>query len=249
MLASFMSGNACVSHSPPHSSLFYSPTAIKRSRSTGDRSPLLFVAIWTNACLWMFYGVFIEAIHPIATTNFTGFLSGSYFLLTFYAYASPVAKTRFAQYFVLALSFVLSTATYCFFFPSPDTSRTQAHLGALCTLVTIAVYAAPLSTVLRALRLRSPKPISLFFALVGTLNSVLWGAYGILTADAWVYIPSVLGVFMCLTQAAVFFWFAVGRGGLEGGKESRGEGFGGKALFDFLSLQGDGGKEMQAALL
>lgn len=48
------------------------------------------------------------------------------------------------------------------------------------------MYASPLGTVLRAVQLKSNKPISLFFALVGSLNSILWTGYGLLTDDPWV---------------------------------------------------------------
>lgn len=33
------------------------------------------------------YGIFVNAFHPIATTNLVGFLSGSYFLFVFHQYA------------------------------------------------------------------------------------------------------------------------------------------------------------------
>jgi len=216
---------ACYAFSPPPHPLPLPPSnphiAIKRSHTTGDRSPLLFVAIWTNACLWIFYGIFTHAVHPIATTNITGFLSGSYFLSIFHTYAPPLAKTRLAQAFTLAASLVTFIGIYAFILPSPSYSTTKDNLGAMCCLVTISVYAAPLSSVLRALQLQSNKPISLFFALVGTLNSVLWSGYGLLTNDPWVYVPSVIGAVLSLAQAAVFFWFAVvvREGGGGGGKD------------------------------
>jgi len=120
----------------------------------------------------------------------------------------------------------------------------------MCCLVTISVYAAPLSSVARALQLQSSKPISLFFALVGTLNAVLWSGYGLLTNDAWVYAPSVIGTILSVSQAAVFFWFEVvmKRGGKEGGRE----GGAGKrpTLSEYLMLgTEEGGKEGAAALL
>ncbi|KAM3573735.1 hypothetical protein VYU27_004313 [Nannochloropsis oceanica] len=224
--------------------------AIKRSRTTGDRSPLLFVAIWSNACLWIFYGIHTHAVHPIATTNITGFLSGSYFLSVFHSYAPPLAKVRLARAFTLAASLITLIGVYAFIFPSSSPSKTQHKLGAMCCLVTISVYAAPLSSVARALQLQSSKPISLFFALVGTLNAVLWSGYGLLTNDAWVYAPSVIGTILSVSQAAVFFWFEVvmKRGGKEGGRE----GGAGKrpTLSEYLMLgTEEGGKEGAAALL
>lgn len=48
------------------------------------------------------------------------------------------------------------------------------------------MYASPLGTVVRAVQLKSSKPISLFFALVGSCNSLLWTGYGLLTDDPWV---------------------------------------------------------------
>lgn len=48
------------------------------------------------------------------------------------------------------------------------------------------MYASPLATVVRAVQLKSSKPISLFFALVGSCNSLLWTGYGLLTDDSWV---------------------------------------------------------------
>jgi solute carrier family 50 protein (sugar transporter) len=165
-----------------------------------------------------------------------------------------LAKTRLAQAFTLAAALVTFIGIYAFIFPSPSPSTTQDNLGAMCCLVTISVYAAPLSSVLRALQLQSSKPISLFFALVGTLNSVLWSGYGLLTNDAWVYVPSVIGAVLSLAQAAVFFWFAVvvRRGGGGAGKEGGREGGAGKrpSLSEFLLLgTGEGGKEGGAALL
>jgi hypothetical protein len=48
---------------------------------------MTFVAIWANACLWISYGIFIKAVHPIATTNLVGLVVGSYFIYVFYSNA------------------------------------------------------------------------------------------------------------------------------------------------------------------
>ncbi len=59
--------------------------------------------------------------------------------------------------------------------------------------------------------LKTKQPISLFFALVGSANSFLWTGYGLLTDDAWVYAPSIVGLILSLTQAAVYLFYRQGR--------------------------------------
>lgn len=62
----------------------------------------------------------------------------------------------------------------------------QARLGALCSAVTVAMYASPLAVLKKALQTRSNKGISLAFAFLGTTNSMFWSGYGFLRHDPWV---------------------------------------------------------------
>eukprot|EP00952_Eustigmatos_sp_NYUAD-ZCMA_P001591 7098-Eustigmatos_ZCMA.PRE.1 len=39
---------------------------------------------------------------------------------------------------------------------------------------------------MRAVQLKTNRPISLFFATVGSLNAVLWSSFGLLSGDPWV---------------------------------------------------------------
>jgi len=104
-------------------------------------------------------------------------------------------------YFSVRLSMVLNASVVLF-----STVIPLNILGHAITIVTIAMYASPLSKVGSILRTKNASPLPTSMTLISVTNNALWSLFALMIDDSVVLIPSVLGYLLGVFQVLVILW-------------------------------------------
>ncbi|KAL8532881.1 hypothetical protein ACS0TY_009183 [Phlomoides rotata] len=182
------------------------PTFIRihKEKSTMGFDSLPYAVALFSAMLWMYYALLNTNAILLISINLFGCIIQSIYISIFLFYASKKARTHAAKVLglmnvgLLALIFLLTF----FIFPSSHI-RIQV-VGWICVVVSVTVFAAPLSIVVQVVRTRSvefmPFPLSFFL----TLSAIMWFAYGLFQKDICVALPNVVGFFLGMLQMLVY---------------------------------------------
>ncbi|KAL2632367.1 hypothetical protein R1flu_017053 [Riccia fluitans] len=189
--------------------LFASPTitfyGILRKKSTGNYSSTPYLCALLNCALWLLYGMPFVTRNGllIMTINGVGaFLEISY-LTIFMRYAPRSGKIRTAQIggsiaiFYLLVVLVVSFAVHYL-------QGRRSVVGILCVIITIVMYAAPLSVMRLVIKTKSVEYMPLTLSVMVLLNSIAWSAYAVLKHDIYLMIPNFFGLILGMGQLVLY---------------------------------------------
>jgi len=81
-------------------------------------------------------------------------------------------------------------------------------LGQTTTLLTVVLFASPLSKIGIILRTGNASSLPKVMTTMATLNNAFWTLYGMLIADVFLLVPSILGFMLSWFQVLVLLWAA-----------------------------------------
>lgn len=183
--------------------------SMKTSRlgADADRTAISGVPLFTmaiNCTLWLTFGVLWADIE-VVLTSLTGTLLGWLYTLLFLqkclrpSTGSQPPKDGLAEYWYGALgcAVCLFWLLWCYCAVAPHEYAT-AHVGTLCLLSQVALYASPLTAALtwdaELQRIRAlPERIPRGQAWWTVLSAFLWFLYGACVNDWFVIVPNALG--------------------------------------------------------
>ncbi|GLJ39148.1 hypothetical protein SUGI_0797810 [Cryptomeria japonica] len=80
----------------------------------------------------------------------------------------------------------------------------QLVVGTLSVIISIVMYASPLSVVGDVMRTKSVKYMSFLVSLFSTLNALVWSVYFIIAKDIFIVVPNGTGFLLGVTQLIVY---------------------------------------------
>ncbi|XP_057871473.1 bidirectional sugar transporter SWEET1a isoform X2 [Cryptomeria japonica] len=178
---------------------------IYKLKSTQEYSGLPYVCTLFNCCLWLLYGAPFVKPHSILllTINGAGFVLEIFYLLSFLTFAlkqKKVKTTRLAIAMTVAFVMVVVVTIYALH----TYNVRQLLVGTLGVILSIVMYASPLSVVGDVIRTKSVKYMPFLVSLFTTLNALVWSAYSVIAKDIFIAVPNGIGFLLGVIQLVVY---------------------------------------------
>ncbi|XAR48217.1 hypothetical protein NMG60_11030963 [Bertholletia excelsa] len=175
---------------------------IYRNKSTLGFGSLPYVAGLFSAVLWLYYAFLASYAVLLISINSFGCIIETFYLAIYLAYASKEARNHTAKLVgsltVGVFSVVLITQLCV-----EDSSRATV-VGWICVAISVSVYAAPLSVMVKVVGTRSVEFMPFFLSFSLTLNAVIWFIHGLQQMDLCILAPNVIGFFLGATQMVMY---------------------------------------------
>ncbi|XP_059159415.1 sugar transporter SWEET1-like [Physella acuta] len=173
---------------------------IVRNGSTGEMSPVPFVAYFISACLWLKYGL-MSNITSVTLTSGLGSLLQFLYICVYYIYS----KKKHQVHCILLLGTVIlfTPLIYIQYFER-DGDVALRNLGLICSGISILCYASPLATLSKVIEHKSTESMSFYLCFINFLCGLQWTLYGVAINDNVVIIPNAFGIILGLIQFYLF---------------------------------------------
>lgn len=171
--------------------------AIAASKSAEGYSPLPTLAAIVNCTLWASYGAYTGAGSSVMGVSIAGGLIQLVYICCFLTWSDWAGKVRLLSILAGAAT-VLALFLGTLFSLRPESG--QFILGAVATGGSIAMFSAPIQSVLHALHSHDISHVPVLLTFASLACSCLWGLYGILLQDAFITAPNIAGVLLSSTQ-------------------------------------------------
>ncbi|KAL9321443.1 hypothetical protein ACSQ67_013282 [Phaseolus vulgaris] len=175
----------------------------KKKCTEGFQSLPYLVALFSSS-LWLYYASFnIKHSVFLITINSLGCVIEIVYIVIFIKYAHKDAKNLTIKLVAAmnlgSLALILLVTHFAL-----NASLQVKVIGWICDIVSLSVFAAPLSIMAQVVRTKSVQfmPFSLSFSL--TLNAIMWLAYGLFNKDNCVALPNVGGVALGVLQMVLY---------------------------------------------
>ncbi|XP_057871444.1 bidirectional sugar transporter SWEET5 [Cryptomeria japonica] len=190
--------------------LFLSPMTtfwrIYKLKSTQEYSGLLYVCTLFNCCLWLLYGAPFVKPHStlLLTINGAGFAFEIFYLLSFLTFAPKQEKIRTVR-LAIAMMFAFVIVVVVTIYVLHTYNVRQLLVGTLGVILSIVMYASPLSVVGGVIKTKSVKYMPFLVSLFSTLNALVWSVYSVIAKDIFIAVPNGIGFLLGIAQLVVYF--------------------------------------------
>ncbi|XP_069683925.1 sugar transporter SWEET1 [Periplaneta americana] len=167
--------------------------------TTGDSSPLPFVAGFLSSCMWLRYGFLLQDSSLIIVNTIGAALQLAY-VITFYFYTitkSAVVKQMLGV--IVALVVMLCYTQY-----ESDLEQAKIYIGFVASLMTILFFAAPLTMLAHVLSVKNCDSLPLPIILATFVCSIQWLIYGYILSDPFIQVPNLLGTLISAFELSLF---------------------------------------------
>ncbi|CAE7200404.1 SWEET3 [Symbiodinium sp. CCMP2456] len=170
-------------------------------------NPVNLLGFFLNCMTQLGYGIFMP-IPPLIRCNAYGAAVGLFSIATcwYFALETANAKRWNTQACVGTIS-VCALSGLIFAYAGLGGEGAAARVGSLGILVSIIMYAAPLSVLREVLQTKSSKTLPGPQIFMGFLNSLCWFAVGLRRQKIPVWVPNVIGMLLSLLQLALILKF------------------------------------------
>ncbi|KAL1504261.1 hypothetical protein AB1Y20_010670 [Prymnesium parvum] len=193
------------------SALYCSPLptlreSVKRG-SIGSFNPLPSALMVIGTTSWLGYALSVR--DPwIAVTNGPGTLVALYQLVTLLPLMRPGPQLRQFQATILGGAACTTLLWARLIFAGVGAAARSRALGMYATVICIALFASPLSTIATVVRTRDAASILAPLTVSQVANCLMWTVYGVLAAkDPFVWGPNGTGLVLGLVQLALKLCF------------------------------------------
>lgn len=164
-----------------------------RRRTTAGYSSLPYVVSLFSSALWIFYALFKTDSRLLISINSIGCAVEAGYIIFYLVYATKPDKARTVCSMLLGCAAVAIVVSVSLKGLAPR--HRVKFLGWVCLGFSLAVFAAPLSIIVKVVKTRNVEflPIGLSCCLV--LSAIAWFCYGFFTND-----PFVLVILMTTTS-------------------------------------------------
>ncbi|KAK4875208.1 hypothetical protein RN001_011630 [Aquatica leii] len=172
---------------------------IVQKKSTGDISGLPFVSGFLSTSLWLRYG-FLIGDHSLILVNTVGATLHFSYAVVFYLYS--IKKTVILRQFFGSIGILLTILAYSVYESNKEVSI--KYVGFLCCVMTIMFFAAPLTSLLYVIKVKSAESLPFPIIFMSFIVSMQWFFYGVILKDTFIQIPNFLGCLLSGFQLSLF---------------------------------------------
>ena len=188
------------------SALYYSPVPALRSclekQSLGQFNPIPSATMVIGTTAWLGYGLSVK--DPwIAATNLPGTLVAIAQMVVMLPLMKPGRQLSQVQAIILGGATATTALWARLIFGGVSAAARSRALGIYATIICIALFASPLTTIASVVRNRNAASILAPLTASQVANCVLWTTYGVFAAkDPFVWGPNGVGLVLGLVQLA-----------------------------------------------
>ncbi|KAK3042530.1 hypothetical protein RJ639_000254 [Escallonia herrerae] len=174
----------------------------KKKSTEGFQSIPYVVALFT-AMLWIYYASLKSGATLLMSINSVGCVIETIYIALYIAYAPKKARIL-----TLKLVLLLIFAGFCLILLLTQVlAKGPARLrvlGWICVVLSVSVFAAPLSIMTQVLRTKSVEFMPFWLSFFLALSAVMWFLYGLLQKDFFITLPNILGFVFGVSQMVLY---------------------------------------------
>ena len=175
---------------------------IRQDKTVGTLPLLPYSSMVASAFLWSTYGI-LKGEPKVWSSNLIGLCMGLYYMMSFIRNSPKAAPSLPGSVRLHAVS-VLSIIAATLLVAMSPISNPSALIGPCGVLLTIGMFASPLSALKTVVQTKSAASIPLPFTLASLANCLMWSVAGLFRMhDANIYVPNLLGLSFSVAQAAL----------------------------------------------
>ncbi|GLT38070.1 hypothetical protein SLA2020_123400 [Shorea laevis] len=179
---------------------------IYKKKSTESFQSLPYQVALFSCMLWLYYSLLkgMSSAFLLVTINSFGCVVETIYLTMFFSYASRKSRISAMKLFAFMNVGLFSLILILTHFAIRSAPARISVLGWICVSISVSVFAAPLSIVVRVIRTKSVEfmPFNLSFFL--TLSAIFWFGYGMFKKDLCVALPNVGGFILGMLQMLLY---------------------------------------------
>lgn len=182
---------------------------MRQSKSTENIQFLPFLTTCLNNLGWLYYGI-LKTDVTLEVVNAIGAQLQILYILVYFNYSD---NKKMVLSHVMTAGLILTCGWLYFgvFLTEGETRLNQ--LGFTCSVVTIAMYLSPLSSLMEMLRTRNVQCLSFPLTVSTLLTSTSWVLYGLQLNDCYIVVPNLPGIITSLIRFFLFWKFASAKQG------------------------------------
>ncbi|CAL8290667.1 unnamed protein product [Merluccius merluccius] len=182
-------------------------TDLKKMRSTKSSDNIQFLPFLTT-CLnnlgWLYYGM-LKTDGTVILVNVIGACLQLLYIISYCHYTKDKRRVM-SQSLTAAGVLAAGWLYFCMLLPQGDARLAQ--LGLTCSVVTVCMYASPLTDLVGIVRSGNLECLSFPLTVATFFTSTSWVLYGLQLDDYYIMLPNTPGIFTSLIRLFLFWRFS-----------------------------------------
>ncbi|MCE0482561.1 hypothetical protein HAX54_041420 [Datura stramonium] len=174
-----------------------------KKKSAGEYNAIPYMCQLLCRTLWVFYGILSPDGLLIITVNSVGVLTQIIYVLIYLIYA-PCHKKVKAFIFVSIMNIIFPGVAIALSLIVLHGDARNTLIGYLCAVVTIVMYASPLSIMITVIRTKSVEYMPFLLSFFLLLNAGAWFAFAMFLQDPYLIVPNVVGLASGSAQLIIY---------------------------------------------
>eukprot|EP00253_Pinus_taeda_P001193 PITA_01193 len=192
--------------------VFLSPLQIfwgvYKLKSTQEFSGLPYVCTLFDCAMWLLYGT--PYVKPnsilIVAINGVGFVLESVYLVSYLIFATKEKKGTIIR-LTIAMSLAFVIVVIITLLVLHTHSARELLVGTVGVMLSIAMYASPLSVMRLVIRTKSVEYMPFLLSLFNFINAIVWLCYSVVTRDIFIAVPNCIGCVCGAVQLGIYGFY------------------------------------------
>ncbi|KAL7084078.1 hypothetical protein ACP275_14G202600 [Erythranthe tilingii] len=179
---------------------------VVKKKSTENYKGVPYITTLLSTSLWTFYGVLKTDGLLVVTVNGVGAGLNLLYVILFLIYSPKHTKVKSVKLVGIVNVGFLGGVIIVTMVGLRGGIRLTL-VGVLCALITVGMYAAPLSAMRTVIKMKSVKYMPFFLSFFQFLNGAVWSAYAVLIKDYYIGVPNGIGLLLGSAQLILYMMY------------------------------------------
>ncbi|KAL8028939.1 hypothetical protein ABFX02_14G195100 [Erythranthe guttata] len=179
---------------------------VVKKKSTENYKGVPYITTLLSTSLWTFYGVLKTDGLLVVTVNGVGAGFNLLYVILFLIYSPKHTKVKSVKLVGIVNVGFLGGVIIVTMVGLRGGIRLTL-VGVLCAVITIGMYAAPLSAMRTVIKMKSVKYMPFFLSFFQFLNGAVWSAYAVLIKDYYIGVPNGIGLLLGSAQLILYMMY------------------------------------------